>query len=594
MDVVATAGHVDHGKSSLVRALTGMEPDRWAEERLRGMTIDLGFAWTTLATGRTVAFVDVPGHQRFIANMLAGAGPAPAVLFVVAADEGWSRQSSDHLAALDALGVRHGLIAITKCDRANPRDALERTQAELGATSLGACDAVAVSAVTGAGMADLRAALDALCAGLEQPAADGRVRLWIDRTFTIRGSGTVVTGTLTSGMLRVGGELEVAGTGDLAHVRGLQSLGQPVDAAAATARVAVNLRGVEPASLVRGQALLTPDAWLSVAEADVRLSGPPAPLAAHLIAHIGSAAVPVRVRALGDRHARLTFDRPLPLAVGDRFVLRDPGQQSIVGGAIALDVTPCALDRRGAASAVGLRLETTSLPLDPTAEVTHRGWVRTLDLVRAGTLQTGHPPPAGVVVAKDWWIGPDRWREALNKLEAAAAAHAVASPLHPGLSRSAAVAAAQLPDPRLLDDLVATSASLTVDALGVRAAGAAELPPAVAAALAAMTKQLAATPFQAPDADTLAALGFDAAALAACVRRGALTTIAAGVYLLPDAPLRAAALLAELGAPFTVSEAKTVLGASRRVAVPLLELLDRLGHTRRVDDTHRIVVPKRE
>ncbi|MDQ1727618.1 MAG: selenocysteine-specific elongation factor, partial [Frankiaceae bacterium] len=206
MDVVATAGHVDHGKSTLVRALTGMEPDRWAEERRRGMTIDLGFAWTTLATGRTVAFVDVPGHQRFLANMLAGAGPAPAVLFVVAADEGWSQQSADHLAALDALGVRHGLIAVTKCDRADPAAAAARARAELAATSLGECPAVAVSGATGAGLDELRVALDELLASLDPPVSDGRVRFWIDRAFTIRGSGTVVTGTLTGGTLHAGDE----------------------------------------------------------------------------------------------------------------------------------------------------------------------------------------------------------------------------------------------------------------------------------------------------------------------------------------------------------------------------------------------------
>ncbi|MDQ1723992.1 MAG: selenocysteine-specific elongation factor, partial [Frankiaceae bacterium] len=360
MDVVATAGHVDHGKSTLVRALTGMEPDRWAEERRRGMTIDLGFAWTTLETGRTVAFVDVPGHQRFIPNMLAGVGPVPTALFVVAADEGWSQQSADHLAALHALGVRYGLIAVTKCDRADPGSAGDRARAELAGTTLGDCPVVAVSAVTGHGLDTLRAALDAMLAALPQPRADGRVRLWIDRTFTIRGSGTVVTGTLTSGTMRAGDQLEVAGTGEIAHVRGLQSLGAPVDSAGAVARVAVNVRGVEPESLNRGQALLTPHTWLAVSEVDVRLSAAAttgagatvdaASLPTHLVAHIGSAAVPVRLRPLGAGHARLHLERPLPLAVGDRFVLRDPGLHSIVAGAVALDVLTLPLDRRGAAA----------------------------------------------------------------------------------------------------------------------------------------------------------------------------------------------------------------------------------------------------
>jgi selenocysteine-specific elongation factor len=164
MRVVATAGHVDHGKSTLVRALTGTDPDRWAEEHERGLTIDLGFAHTRLPSGETVAFVDVPGHQRFIANMLAGLGPAPAVLFVVAADEGWRAQSAEHLAAIDALGVRHGLLVITRSDLTDPAPALAQARGHLLGTSLEGCPAVCVSAVSGEGLAELRTALDALCA----------------------------------------------------------------------------------------------------------------------------------------------------------------------------------------------------------------------------------------------------------------------------------------------------------------------------------------------------------------------------------------------------------------------------------------------
>uniref|UniRef100_UPI0029C6E0E2 GTP-binding protein n=1 Tax=Micromonospora sp. RTP1Z1 TaxID=2994043 RepID=UPI0029C6E0E2 len=186
MWVVATAGHVDHGKSTLVRALTGMEPDRWAEERRRGMTIDLGFAWTTLPSGGTIAFVDVPGHERFVPNMLAGVGPAPAALIVVAADEGWMPQSAEHLAALHALGVSYGLLAVTRADLADPGPALAQARTEIAATSLGEVAAVAVSGATGAGLPELRAALDRLVARLPAPAVDAPVRLWVDRSFTIR------------------------------------------------------------------------------------------------------------------------------------------------------------------------------------------------------------------------------------------------------------------------------------------------------------------------------------------------------------------------------------------------------------------------
>ena len=217
MQVIATAGHVDHGKSALVRALTGMEPDRWAEERSRGMTIDLGFAWLTLPSGEQLAFVDVPGHERFVPNMLAGVGPVPGVLFVVAADEGWMPQSAEHLAVLDALRIRHGLLAVTRSDLADPGPALAQAAAEIAATSLGAVESVAVSAVTGAGLPELRAALARMAAALPGPDPGAAVRVWVDRAFSITGSGTVVTGTFRRpypGRRRAAGDsLDAAGPG---------------------------------------------------------------------------------------------------------------------------------------------------------------------------------------------------------------------------------------------------------------------------------------------------------------------------------------------------------------------------------------------
>ncbi|MCE0447971.1 GTP-binding protein [Streptomyces tricolor] len=228
MRVLATAGHVDHGKSALVRALTGMEPDRYEEERRRGLTLDLGFVWTRLG-GDHLAFVDVPGHERFVPTMLAGAGPVPAVLFVVAADQGWQPQSAEHLAVLDALGVRHAVLAVTRSDLADPEpvraDAVER----LAGTSLGTVPQVAVSAVTGAGLDELRAALSRLAATLPAPDPDADVRLWLDRAFTVRGHGTVVTGTLGAGTLRVGDRLVTADGSAVLRVRGLQEPARGAD-----------------------------------------------------------------------------------------------------------------------------------------------------------------------------------------------------------------------------------------------------------------------------------------------------------------------------------------------------------------------------
>lgn len=590
MDVIATAGHVDHGKSTLVRTLTGMEPDRWAEERRRGMTIDLGFAWTTLPSGRTIAFVDVPGHQRFVANMLAGAGPVPAVLFVVAADEGWSRQSADHLAALDALGVRAGLIAVTKSDLADPSPAAARAIAELGSTSLGECRAVAVSAVTGDGLDELRDALDDLAGRLPEPRADDRVRLWIDRSFTIRGSGTVVTGTLCAGALRPGDELTVSGADVDARVRGLHSLGAPVDAATAVARVAVNLRGIDASALSRGQALLTPGAWLSVPTVDVRVHAT-GDLPQHLVAHIGSAAVPVHVRRLGEEFARLHFAVPLPLMVGDRLVLRDPGAHTVVGGAEVLDVVVPALARRGAAAARASSLLDMLEDRSAAGEVRRRGAVPRDTLERAGVpLPPAGGPPDGTVDAAGWWVADVEWARWQAELRAAVAVQAAESPLHPGLPRASAARAAGLPDDGLLAALVASCPDLAVDAHGVHAADARPVLPApVTAAVGALAARLRAEPFAAPESAELAAAGLGPAELAAVVRAGAVVAVAPGVYLLPDAPDRAAEQLAPLGS-FTVSEARQRLGTSRRVAVPLLELLDRRGVTRRIDDAHRVVV----
>jgi selenocysteine-specific elongation factor len=224
--VLATAGHVDHGKSTLVRALTGMEPDRYAEERRRGLTLDLGFAWTSM-DDEVLAFVDVPGHERFVTTMLAGVGSVPAVVFVVAADGGWMPQSQEHLDALDALGVRHGLLVVTRCDLADPAAVTRQAREAVSGTGLRDVDAVAVSAVTGQGMDALRTALARLVRSLPAPDVGASVRLWVDRSFTVRGAGTVVTGTLPAGTIRVGDRLHLPGRRPVG-VRGLQSLGRQV------------------------------------------------------------------------------------------------------------------------------------------------------------------------------------------------------------------------------------------------------------------------------------------------------------------------------------------------------------------------------
>jgi len=608
MHVLATAGHVDHGKSTLVRALTGMEPDRYAEEKRRGMTIDLGFAWTDLPSG-PVAFVDVPGHERFVTTMLAGVGPAPAVLLVVAADEGWMPQTGEHVDALVALGVRHGLLVVTRSDLMEPELAVEEARERLADTPLAGIEAVAVSATTGAGMAELRAALETLVKGL--PAADDAadVRLWVDRAFTIRGAGTVVTGTLGAGRIQVDDELELAtATGRRrVAVRGLQSLGADVPRVRGVARVAVNLRGVPRDAVARGDALLKPDAWLAVSTVDGRLVGLTGfgdagggvaadSLPEELMLHVGSVATPVRVRPLGPDTVRLRLGRPLPLRIGDRAVLRDPGRRVVAAGLVVLDVRPPDLRRRGAAAARAVALGGMTGEPDARGELTRRGLVRRLDLramgVPAAALEALGPATAG------WLIAPDVARERAAALADALAAHDAADPVDPGLPVEAARRAAGLPDARLIEPVLrlAERTDLVVRDGRVSAVARKGTPAALQAALAELRDELDAAPFAAPDADRLAELGLGPRQVAALVRTGELLRVAEGVVLLPGADAKALEVLAGLGPEFTLSEARQALGTTRRVAVPLLELLARTGRTARTPSGgHRITgAPLRE
>jgi selenocysteine-specific elongation factor len=641
MHVVATAGHVDHGKSTLVRALTGMEPDRWAEERRRGMTIDLGYAWMTLPDGgkpaglrqqenpaglcqqESMAFVDVPGHERFVPNMLAGLGPVPAVLFVVAADGGWMPQSAEHLAAVDALGVRHGLLVVTRADLTDPGPATREATAEIAKTSLGGVEAVAVSAVTGAGLDRLRAALARLAASLPRAVPDGAVRLWIDRSFTIRGSGTVVTGTLPAGTVTNGRELLLTPSAQPVRVRGLQALGEPADRVAGVARLALNLRGVPPDVPGRGMALVEPGRWTLTAELDVRITvgvaGLPAKFPPELLLHIGSARTQARPRVLGEHagavYTRLRLRDPLPLHAGDRVLLRDPGAAGLaIYGATVLDPAPPPLSRRGAAAAAVRELA--SWPGTPAAA----DLLRRHGLRRAGVLTAagvaGLPEP----VAGDWLADPAHWARLRAELPEAVAAFTARDPLAQGMPVDAARAALRLPSRDLVvalarDTVVLDGGYLRIPAgrppvaPGAPAAPAAPahpqptaspqrtahpqptappqasvppLPPAVARAVQAVLGDLAKDPFAAPDADRLRELRLDGKALAAAARRGLLLRVADLIVLTPGADKEAAHVLGQLPQPFTTSQARQALHTSRRVVIPLLEYLDRAQVTERL------------
>ncbi|MFE1880432.1 selenocysteine-specific translation elongation factor [Streptomyces diastatochromogenes] len=590
MHVIATAGHVDHGKSTLVRLLTGMEPDRWEQERRRGLTIDLGFAWTTLPGGAEVAFVDVPGHERFVPNMLAGIGPVPAVLFVVAADEGWMPQSTEHLEALDALGVRHALLAVTRCDLADPEPARQQALARMATTSVGPVDSVTVSGRTGEGLDRLRAALVRLVDALPPADPDADVRLWVDRSFSIVGAGTVVTGTLTAGTLRGDTELHLASTGAVLRVRGLQTLGRDTPEVSAVARVAVNLRGVEHRAIGRGDALLTPGRWLSTAEVDVALrtadSGELRDLPRELVLHVGSASVAARVRPLGAGSARLRLARPLPLRVGDRALLRDPGRHRIAAGVDVLDVTPPELSRRGAAR---LRAEELAALTDAPPRAVAEAMLRRRHFATEGELHAMGLPVTGEPVGDGRRVHPGVWRELIGCLRAEIDQWRDDHPLESGMPVEAVRRRLRLPTAGVVD-LLAGAASLPVVEGRVCSPGSrAVLPEPVEAAVAALAAELRAAPFAAPDAVRMAELRLGAKELAAAVRAGRLLKVADGVFLLPDGDRRAAEVLGELPQPFTLSQARQALRTTRRVAVPLLELLDRRGVTERLPDSTRRV-----
>lgn len=594
MYVVATAGHVDHGKSTLVRALTGTEPDRWDEEHRRGLTIDLGFAATTLPSGRDVSFVDVPGHERFLGNMLSGLGPAPVVCFVVAADQGWQAQSSDHRDAVAALGIDTGLIVISRADLAADRvtDVLAEVRQELAGTALHTAPAAVVSAATGEGLDQLRSGLDEVLSAAKTPAEDEPVRLWVDRAFSLRGAGSVVTGTLAAGRLECEQRLHLLGAAVDAPVtvRGLQSHGQDAAAVRAANRVAINLRGAPAEHLSRGDVLLTPDAWHLTEAIDVRYASGQdfSQTPQSVTVHVGTAAVAARCRPFDDRHARLTLSRPMPLRVGDRLLVRSSGRRTVLAGSQVLDVDVPPLTRRGDGGRRQQTLSEMSSAGKLSDEVRRRRAVPEEHAMRMG-IPVPEALPRAVRRLGAWLVDADQVTTWTEQLRTATEDHLREHPLSAGLSHGAAADTLDLPDRALLGPVIHQaglhqSAGRIIPGDSPRDLGAAE------ASLSVLEQELKERPFSAPEANRLRELGLNDRELAAAERLGRLLRLPGGVVLLPSAPARAMRELASLEQPFTVSAARQALGTSRRVAVPLLEHLDARRWTRRVDSALREVV----
>jgi len=356
MYVLGTAGHVDHGKSTLVKALTGIDPDRLQEEKAREMTIDLGFAWLTLPSGKEVSVVDVPGHERFIKNMLAGVGGLDAALLVIAADEGPMPQTEEHLDILHLLGVERGIVVLTKLDMVDEEWLAlveEEVRERIKGTTLADAPIVGVSARAGVGLDTLRAEIDKVLEQTEPRADRGQPRLPIDRAFTIAGFGTVVTGTLIDGPLRVGQEVEIVPGGLKSRVRGLQSHKHKVDSIGPGNRVAVNLVGLEVDQLQRGMVLASPGRLQPTSRVDVHLSllpDAPAPVEQNdpLDFFTGSAETPAQITLLdtdrlepgGTAWAQLRLRDEVAVSKGDRYILRRPSPSLTIGGGQIIDPAP--------------------------------------------------------------------------------------------------------------------------------------------------------------------------------------------------------------------------------------------------------------
>jgi len=331
---VGTAGHIDHGKTTLVEALTGKNTDRLPEEHRRGISIDLGYAPLELPDGTILSVVDVPGHERFVRTMVAGASGIDLFLLVIDAAEGARPQTHEHLAILRLLGIEHGVVALTKTDLVD-EEMLELAQAEAEELVPGA-PVVATSARTGAGLDEVRAALAEVAARAARPPAEGPARLYVDRSFTLRGIGTVATGTLWSGTIGEGDELRVEPRGKQVRVRSVEVHDRAVERAEAGQRVAVSLPGVERRELRRGDVLVTPNVYRPSFRLDIAVE-PPADLPKRVHLHHGTAEAGARVARVSDRFAQLRLSRPVVAARGDRVVLR---AGTTVGGGVVLDPAP--------------------------------------------------------------------------------------------------------------------------------------------------------------------------------------------------------------------------------------------------------------
>jgi selenocysteine-specific elongation factor len=604
--VIGTAGHIDHGKSTLITALTGVDPDRLAEEKRRGMTIDLGFGHLLLPSGREVGIVDVPGHARFIRNMLAGTHGLDAVMLVIAADEGVMPQTREHLEIIDLLDVRRGVVVLSKLDLVDA-DWLALVKSEvveaIAGTSLDGAPVVSFSAVSGEGKADLLMELDKILAAAVPRPDLGRPRLPIDRAFTMSGFGTVVTGTLMDGTLSVGEDLEVVPAGRAVRVRGLQQHNRKVETATPGSRVAANLTGAEKHELARGDVLARPKTIAGTRRVDatvrvVASASQPLRHGAELLLHTGTAEVACRVILLeadqldpgSEGWVQLYLERPVAAAEHDRFILRVPSPATTIAGGSFVDVTPRKHSRHDSAVRESLERRAAGDVLQEELRKYPRG-VTVAALLKA-TL-TPHADVAALNARRigDWIYDAAAWRAITDRAERELDAYHGAHPLRAGIAREELRSRLGVPPgafATVVQGLVEDGRAEVRDGALARPGHRVDLDAGDGAA-ASLLELLGRQPFAPPSlAEALQQTGASPEVVRALGQRGDIVRVTDDIAFTRDAYDAAVVIVREIVASsgsITVAQLRDRMGASRRPVLALLEHLDAQRVTRRVGDS---------
>ncbi len=643
MSCIGTAGHVDHGKSTLVKVLTGIDPDRLAEEKERGMTIDLGFAWLTLPSGREVSIVDVPGHESFIKNMLAGVGGIDAALLVIAADEGVMPQTREHLAILDMLRVQRGVVALTKADLVD-EEWLELVREEitehLKTTTLAKSAILAVSAYTRQGIPELLAELDHVLDVSQERQNIARPRLPIDRVFSMTGFGTIVTGTLLDGGFKVGQEVEILPQGLHTRIRTLQTHKRQVEQAQPGSRVAMNLANISRSDLTRGNVVVLPGQVRTTQLFDARIEllvNAPRPLLHNtdVDLYIESQEIPAKVRLLDVEElqpgksawVQLRLNSPAVLARRDRFILRIPSPSMTIGGGEVVDVTPRYHKRFQAQIINALERQLQGTPEELVLAALDRRNVRAISTTtKASTKGTG--AKQGLVgceltdVAKQsnlavdvtlqiletllsegrvkhvgtYWFAQHIWELLVEEAVRLVQEQHQHYPLRSGLSKEEWRSRLNL-TPKMANEVftqMLAKGVLEVVADTTRTgSGLIRLPgftprftPTQQSQVEHVLHTFAENPYSPPvrsEADALASTEI----INALIEQGRLVKLGDGVLFLQETYTQALTLLVDylrIHTTMTVAEARDTLGASRKYILPLLEHLDALHITRRAGD----------